>query len=225
MLLGILSSSAYAQPPSAPPTPFHSVEPTGTPIRVRRASLSLPANPGQRTPDAPPVPVRPSTTVSSTAFTAARLPLDSLRVTSPFGYRRDPGKAQPGVQFHAGLDLQAGRDSVRCWMAGEVTKVAYDPRLGMYVKVRHPLPADASEQRAAPAYESIYGHLSCFFVREGQFLAAGHLLGMTGHTGRATGNHLHFALRYRGHYVDPLPYLQWIVKQSHRPDSSEPVKK
>ena len=61
-----------------------------------------------------------------------------------------------------------------------------------------------------------YFHLSRVFVREGQPLDRGATLGAVGATGRATGPHLHFGVRFRGARVDPalllgarLPCLAW----------------
>jgi murein DD-endopeptidase MepM/ murein hydrolase activator NlpD len=55
---------------------------------------------------------------------------------------------------------------------------------------------------------TIYMHLSEFKVKEGEKVAAGQLIGLSGGTGRATGPHLHFAVRWRGEYLDPRTLLE-----------------
>lgn len=49
---------------------------------------------------------------------------------------------------------------------------------------------------------TIYMHLSKIKVKEGQTVAKGQLLGLSGNTGRSTGPHLHFAVRWQGSYLD-----------------------
>jgi murein DD-endopeptidase MepM/ murein hydrolase activator NlpD len=51
-------------------------------------------------------------------------------------------------------------------------------------------------------------HLSRIDVREGQQVAAGERLGLSGATGRVTGPHLHWAVRWEGAYLDPAKLLR-----------------
>jgi len=55
---------------------------------------------------------------------------------------------------------------------------------------------------------TIYMHLSEFKVKEEEKVAAGQLIALSGGTGRSTGPHLHFAMRWRGEYLDPATLLQ-----------------
>jgi hypothetical protein len=54
---------------------------------------------------------------------------------------------------------------------------------------------------------TIYMHLSEFKVKEGEKVAAGQLIALSGGTGRSTGPHLHFAVRWRGEYLNPATLL------------------
>jgi biotin carboxyl carrier protein len=54
---------------------------------------------------------------------------------------------------------------------------------------------------------TIYMHLSSFKVKEGEKVAAGQLIALSGGTGRSTGPHLHFAVRWRGEYLNPATLL------------------
>jgi murein DD-endopeptidase MepM/ murein hydrolase activator NlpD len=55
---------------------------------------------------------------------------------------------------------------------------------------------------------TMYLHLSEFKVKEGDAVKKGQLLGVSGGTGRATAPHLHFAVRWRGEYLDPRTLLE-----------------
>ena len=55
---------------------------------------------------------------------------------------------------------------------------------------------------------TLYLHLSEFKVKEGDKVETGQLLGLSGGTGRATAPHLHFAVRWRGEYLNPATLLE-----------------
>lgn len=55
---------------------------------------------------------------------------------------------------------------------------------------------------------TIYMHLSAFKVKEGESVTAGQLIALSGGTGRSTGPHLHFAVRWRGEYLNPATLLE-----------------
>jgi murein DD-endopeptidase MepM/ murein hydrolase activator NlpD len=56
-------------------------------------------------------------------------------------------------------------------------------------------------------YVTLYAHLSEIFVREGEIVAQGQLLGQVGSTGNSTGPHLHFEIRDFGRLTNPLELL------------------
>lgn len=61
---------------------------------------------------------------------------------------------------------------------------------------------------------TLYMHLSKFKVRKGQRVRRGQLLGLSGATGRATGPHLHLAVRWEGVYLDPAKLLKLDLPQT-----------
>jgi len=67
---------------------------------------------------------------------------------------------------------------------------------GLYVIVDH-----------GNGYTTLYAHLSSISVTQGQRVLLGQLLGLGGRTGYATGNHLHFEVRYNDTILDPLKAL------------------
>lgn len=115
-----------------------------------------------------------------------KLPLDETPVTSRFGYR--------WRRWHYGtdLDLITG-DPVYAAFDGIVRVRSYDRYgYGYYLVVRH-----------KNGLETLYGHLSKFLVDIGQEVKAGDIIAKGGNTGRSTGSHLHYELRYRGLAFDP----------------------
>ena len=113
-------------------------------------------------------------------------PCDSTYVTSKFGPRRN--------RFHYGTDLkvQIG-DSIRCSWDGRVRIVGYDPRgYGYFVVVRH-----------ENGLETVYGHLSRVLVEEDERVFGGEVIALGGNTGRSTGSHLHYEIRYLGNAINP----------------------
>jgi len=108
-------------------------------------------------------------------------PLNHLLVTSDFGMR--------GYRWHYGTDLELDTgDSVKAAFDGIVRIVRFDPRgYGYYVLLRH-----------YNGLETLYGHLSKQLVAVGQLVKAGDLLGWGGSTGRSSGPHLHYEVRYQG---------------------------
>jgi len=123
------------------------------------------------------------------------LPIEG-RLTSGFGYRRSPFGRR--VEFHEGVDLAAPRGTpVRAVADGVVVFAGYKPGLGRTVIVDH-----------GHGVESVYGHHSRLMVSAGQRVSAGEVIAAVGDSGRSTGDHLHFELRFNGRAVDPWPYLK-----------------
>lgn len=60
---------------------------------------------------------------------------------------------------------------------------------------------------------TIYMHLSEFKVKEGEKVTAGQLIALSGGTGRSTGPHLHFAVRWRGEYLNPAALLDFHLPE------------
>ena len=126
------------------------------------------------------------------------LPLNKIRITSNYGVRQDPisGKKKK----HHGIDLAASSDNVRAIMPGKIIKIGYEKKgLGNYVKIEH------------GDFESIYGHLHTSIGTEGDLVNAGTVIGLSGSTGKSTGEHLHLAIKFKSNYIDPKPILDYIT--------------
>ena len=122
-------------------------------------------------------------------------------ITSPYGWRRN--------RMHKGTDIkvQVG-DSIRSAWPGQVRIVGWDPRgYGYFVVVRH-----------TNGLETVYGHMSRPLVDEYEMVPSGYVLGMGGNTGRSTGSHLHFEIRYLGEAMDPAGVINFGTGQLKYPD-------
>jgi murein DD-endopeptidase MepM/ murein hydrolase activator NlpD len=115
-----------------------------------------------------------------------KMPMPDILVNSRFGPRW--GRMHGGVD----LDLNTG-DAVYSTFDGIIRVKGYDRYgYGYYYVVRH-----------KNGLETLYGHLSKHVMEVGDEVQAGDLLGKGGSTGRSTGPHLHYELRYRGLVFDP----------------------
>ena len=130
------------------------------------------------------------------SYPSITYPLRSIKVTSPYGYRRDPINGNKSM--HHGIDLQAHNEFVYSMMDGKVEKVGYDARSGNYIVLRH---AD---------FTISYCHLSKVHIAPGTPVFAGTIIGRSGSTERATGEHLHLTVKYKKAYLNPKILLEKI---------------
>lgn len=127
-------------------------------------------------------------------------PLDRLKVTSPFGYRIHPISGK--TSHHNGVDFAARSDPVLNVLNGRVKETGKHKLLGKYIRI------------AYGEIETIYGHLSHILVSPYDTVIAGQPIAITGSTGRVTGEHLHFSVKFNGKFLDPLKFLRRIKEQS-----------
>ena len=122
------------------------------------------------------------------------LPLDQTRITSEFGFRR--------YRWHHGTDLKLNTgDPIYSAFDGIVRIKSYDRNgYGYYVVVRH-----------KNGLETLYGHMSKILVEVGQEVKSGDAIGLGGSTGRSSGPHLHFEVRYQGLSINPTQLFDFNV--------------
>lgn len=122
-------------------------------------------------------------------------PTDSTRITSHYGYRRDPFTRRSA--FHGGIDIGGkSGDPIYAAADGIVTSAGYSRGHGYNVTIKHP-----------SGIITRYAHLRKYEVEKGQKVLQGERIGQLGSTGRSTGPHLHFEVIEDGKNVDPLTYL------------------
>lgn len=113
-------------------------------------------------------------------------------ITSPFGLRW-------GGEKHHGIDI-AGNigDPIFAAESGFANLVSYNNVYGNYIKLNH-----------GKGIETLYGHCDVMFIKEGEYVKKGQLIGEIGNTGRSTGPHLHFEVRVNGKADNPLNYVAY----------------
>jgi murein DD-endopeptidase MepM/ murein hydrolase activator NlpD len=118
------------------------------------------------------------------------------KITSAFGRRSDPFNNRPA--FHAGIDLKGSiGQKINATADGIVKTSSYDKNgFGNYVVLLH-----------GNGYETVFGHMQKRLVKKGERVQRGQVVGLMGNTGRSTGPHLHYEVRYKGKPINPKKYL------------------
>jgi murein DD-endopeptidase MepM/ murein hydrolase activator NlpD len=108
----------------------------------------------------------------------------------------DPSYAERLGKTHFGIDIAAPLGSpVMATLEGEVTLAARAGTFGNLVVIE------------TGAFSVYYAHLDEIHISLGEAVVWGQIIGTVGSTGRASGAHLHYEVRYRGWPVDPQAYL------------------
>ncbi|MEO0768288.1 MAG: M23 family metallopeptidase [Cyanobacteria bacterium J06649_4] len=145
----------------------------------------------------------------------ASFPVENFQAyTSPYGYR--------GSGFHYGIDIAAPTGSyIRNWWEGRVLEVSDDGACGTSVVVQSGdwthiychMQGYVTTDRGRSVFVDGSGGLR---IVEGQDLYTGDRIGRVGMTGRTTGPHLHWGMRYQGDWVDPGLVLQAMADGQRR---------
>jgi murein DD-endopeptidase MepM/ murein hydrolase activator NlpD len=119
-------------------------------------------------------------------------------ISSSFGQREDPVTGNGEGEFHKGVDISAVIGTpIRATAAGVVKSAGLANGYGREVIIDH-----------GHGIETCYGHMSGFAVIGGQTVVQGQVIGYVGHSGRTTGNHVHYEVRIRNTPVNPHKYLR-----------------
>ena len=129
------------------------------------------------------------------SFVPTSPPVKQARLSSGFGWRRDPFNKRP--KLHSGLDF-ANRTGTPIYTpaSGTVKFAGYKGGYGKCVDVYH-----------GNNVVTRYGHLSRILVTKGQRLLRGHHIAALGSTGRSTGPHLHYEVIINGKAVNPKTFI------------------
>lgn len=132
------------------------------------------------------------------------LPLKNIKVTSPFGMRRDPMN-RARYRYHSGVDLRARYENVYSMLPGTVSAAGFSKTGGNYITVNHGVCSCS------------YLHLSNIRVKVGEHVSAGQNIAVSGNTGsRTTGPHLHLSVRLNTSerkYFNPMQILGFVSEQ------------
>ena len=120
-------------------------------------------------------------------------------ITSQFGHRVDPITGE--VSSHTGTDIACAEGTPILAAADGVITVAngldsWGGSYGYYIQINH-----------GGGLETLYAHCSSICVTTGQQVQAGQVIGYVGHTGRATGSHLHLEVHVNGSRTDAMRYF------------------
>jgi murein DD-endopeptidase MepM/ murein hydrolase activator NlpD len=160
----------------------------------------------------------------------ASFPVENFQgYTSPFGYRQSPDGSY-NQEFHRGLDMAAPEGSyVRSWWTGKVVEISDNSACGTSVVIQsgdwmhiycHMQGRVESDGKGGRYISDRVGGLQ---VWEHQTVTAGARIGRVGMTGRTTGPHLHWGLKYTGQWVDPALVLRAMyAEQGSQSVSSRP---
>jgi murein DD-endopeptidase MepM/ murein hydrolase activator NlpD len=131
------------------------------------------------------------------------MPVGAPYNASGFGWRIDPFTGQRAL--HEGIDFitDIGTPVVAA-AAGIVQVAAYHPQYGYVIDIDH-----------GNDLMTRYAHLSKILVSEGSVVQRGRVIAQSGNTGRSTGPHLHFEVRFRGMAQNPSRFL--VATDSQRP--------
>ena len=132
---------------------------------------------------------------------------DYLRLTSPFDYREliNPYTGGTRESVHKGVDI-LGTYRARITAIGAGRVIEHYPPPNWFYK-GHPVLGGMIKIDHGNGWQSVYGHLSATYVKEGQIVEAGAVIGRQGNTGKSYGSHLHFELQYNNEVVQPLKFV------------------
>lgn len=123
-------------------------------------------------------------------------PVRSSWYSSNFGWRLDPFTGQNAL--HEGVDYMVPEGtSIYASAGGVVVFAGLHPQYGNMVELDH-----------GSQITTRYAHASKVLVQVGEVVRRGHEIARVGNTGRSTGNHLHFEVRYKGVAQNPVRFLQ-----------------
>ena len=122
-------------------------------------------------------------------------PVEGGYLNTGYGYRPDPFTNER--VFHHGLDVSASRGTpIYASADGKIVTASISGNYGNTVKINH-----------GYGYQTLYAHMNKIYVKSGQKVMRGDTIGEVGSTGRATGPHLHYEVRYYGNHMNPQNYF------------------
>ncbi|WP_336245065.1 M23 family metallopeptidase [Paeniglutamicibacter quisquiliarum] len=137
----------------------------------------------------------PAAAASAGKVTRLAQPVDSIRLTSRFGFRKNP--TGPGYMNHNGLDYAVPMGTpIKATAAGTVVQAEWAGHSGFRVEIDH-----------GNGLHTSYNHNSALKVSVGQKVQTGETVSLAGSTGNSTGPHLHLEVIVNGKWVNPEGWL------------------
>ncbi len=129
-------------------------------------------------------------------------PLKKFKINGNFGWRNHPVLNKK--KFHKGIDLKASRKTAIFAPAdGIVSYIGFQKKsgFGKLLILTHNY-----------GFKTYYAHLNTIPVKLGQVIMKGQQIALSGNTGRSSGPHLHYEVRYIGVSIDPINFIKWDLK-------------
>jgi murein DD-endopeptidase MepM/ murein hydrolase activator NlpD len=123
-------------------------------------------------------------------------PVDRYYISSGFGERTDPMNGEAAI--HEGLDMvDSIRSEVMATAPGRVVFAGWRGSYGRVVEIDHGL-----------GIMTVYAHLDSVLVKEGDLVDYRQAIGKLGNSGRSSGAHVHYEVRFEGKPLDPMGFLK-----------------
>ena len=123
------------------------------------------------------------------------LPEYKVHVTSKYGMRKHPRKKKS--KFHCGLDIQGVKNApIYAAADGHVTVVGRKKAFGNLIEIKH-----------SEIFATKYAHLKTIYLKVGDRVTKGQVIGLQGCSGNSTGDHLHFEIWLNNKHVNPFDFL------------------
>lgn len=182
--------------PVPTPTPTPEPTPTPTPEPTPEPTPTPTPEPTSRPYDGPTLPNRTTMDYDSLGLAQTMNPVEG-RYTSAFGWREYPLGEDEEQDFHYGVDITAAEGTQVAAFADGVVEFAGESKsYGNYIRIDH-----------GGGVVSLYAHCSELLKKEGDKVAMGDIIALSGSTGNVTGPHLHFEIRVDRVFHDPTYYL------------------
>lgn len=129
-------------------------------------------------------------------------PLDKISVSSGYGYRLHPITKKK--QFHRGLDIPAPKKTPIRATADGVVEFVEPNNVGTYgrvIRILHNY-----------GFKTVFAHMNKTYVKVGDVVKKGQIIGLVGNSGRSTAPHLHYEVRYANMVLNPRSFIKWNIK-------------
>jgi murein DD-endopeptidase MepM/ murein hydrolase activator NlpD len=163
--------------------------------------------------------VRAIQVASINSWQGGSFPVENFQAyTSGFGYRRS-ATGGAGWELHRGLDIAAPEGSyIRSWWTGQVIELSDHTACGTSMKIQsgewtHVYCHMKGHVETAEGRRYLIDRSGGLQIWEGQQVPSGARIGRVGMTGRTTGPHLHWGMKYANQYVDPALVLRAMYNQ------------
>ncbi|MEA5564799.1 M23 family metallopeptidase [Anabaena sp. UHCC 0399] len=163
--------------------------------------------------------IKSNTVARGNAWSAASFPVENFQAyTSAFGYRRS-ATGVDNWEFHNGLDIATPQGSyIRNWWGGTVIKVSDRGACGTHIVIKsgqweHTYCHMEGNVETSNGRRFMIDRAGGIQILEGQTIPTGARIGRVGMTGRTTGPHLHWVMKYANNYVDPAMVLREMFSQ------------